>query len=106
MNIMKRALVVLTFSFFLAGCAATVSPVTGFWYTNVDGPITATSAPEEASRVGRASATSVLGIIATGDASIQQAARNGGISEIHHVDFEARSYIGVLAEFTVVVYGN
>ena len=103
---MKRILAVLAFTALLGGCAATVSPVTGFWYTNVNGPITATGAPEEATRVGRASATSVLGVIATGDASIQAAARNGGIREIHHVDFESQSYIGVLAEFTVVVYGN
>ena len=103
---MKRILAVLAITALLGGCAATVSPVTGFWYTNVNGPITATGAPDEATRVGRAAATSVLGIIATGDASIQQAARNGGIREIHHVDFEAQSYFGVLAEFTVVVYGN
>ena len=103
---MKKLFAVLATTILLGGCAATVSPVTGFWYTNVEGPVTATSAPDEATRVGRASATSVLGIIATGNASIQQAARNGGIREIHHVDFEAQSYIGVLAEFTVVVYGN
>ena len=103
---MKRLLAVLTVTLFLGGCASAVSPVTGFWYTNVDGPIAATSAPDEATRVGRASTRSVLGIIATGDASIQRAARDGGISEIHHVDFESRSYFGVLAEFTVVVYGN
>ena len=54
----------------------------------------------------RATVRSFFGAIATGDASIQTAAQNGGITEIHHVDYEAQNVAGVIADFTVVVYGN
>ena len=98
------AIVVLAFS--AGGCAVTVGPVTGVMYTNAKYPWTATGSPKEATRVGRATVRSFFGAIATGDASIQTAAQNGGITEIHHVDYEAQNIFGVLADFTVVVYGN
>lgn len=105
---MKRVFtpVLLAAAMILGGCAAGIQPVTGIMYSNVKGPMTATSAPEEAKRVGRASARSILGLIATGDASIAAAARDGGIREIHYVDYETQSLFGVVSEFTVVVYGN
>ncbi|WP_111657960.1 TRL-like family protein [Isoalcanivorax indicus] len=103
---MKRFLLAAIAAAFLSGCATAHMPVTGFMYGNVKGPMTATAAPEEATRVGRASVRSILGIIASGDASIHTAARNGGIREIHYVDYESQTFFGVLAEFTVVVYGN
>ena len=103
---MKKLIASCALAMLLSGCAMTQSPVTGMIYTNVKAPFAATAAPEQPQRVGRASVRSVLGIIATGDASIQTAARNGGIREIHFVDYESQNFFGVLAEFTVVVYGN
>lgn len=91
----------------LGGCmAAGVSPVTGFVYTNVKGPVTATQNDTRPTKVGRASARSIMGWWAMGDASIDTAAKNGGISKIHHVDFETQTVLGVIADFTVVVYGD
>lgn len=101
----KLSALLMSFSL-LGGCATAVSPVTGLMYANVKAPMTATAADDKPQRVGRASVRSVLGIIATGDASINTAARNGGIREIHYVDYESQNFFGVLAEFTVVVYGN
>lgn len=105
---MKRliALSTVAASLVLGGCASVNAPVTGFAYTNVKAPLTATSAPKEPTRVGRATLRSFFGAVATGDASIQTAAQNGGIAEIHHVDYEAQSIFGVIADYTVVVYGN
>ncbi|MCK5875263.1 MAG: TRL-like family protein [Alcanivoracaceae bacterium] len=103
---MKKLMALCAATVLLSGCAASMSPVTGMIYSNVKAPLTATAAPEQPQRVGRASVRSVLGLIATGDASIQTAARNGGIREIHFVDYESQNFFGVLAEFTVVVYGN
>lgn len=103
---MKNMIALVVAAFFLTGCAASMSPVTGYMYTNISAPLTATAAPEAPSRVGRASIRSIMGILATGDASIQTAARNGGIREIHYVDYESQNFFGVVAEFTVVVYGN
>lgn len=103
---MKKMLLLLVSALALNGCASATMPVTGFLYGNVSAPLTATVSSEKPTRVGRASARSLFGVIASGDASIQTAARNGGITEIHHVDYESQNFFGVLAEFTVVVYGN
>ena len=90
----------------LGGCASSTSPVTGFMYSNIKAPMAVNQAGDKPQRVGRASVRSILGILATGDASIATAARNGGIREIHYVDYESQNFFGVLAEYTVVVYGN
>lgn len=90
----------------LGGCARAMSPVTGTMYSNIKAPLSATVAGEKPQRVGRASVRSIMGIVASGDASIATAARNGGIREITYVDYESQNFFGVLAEFTVVVYGN
>lgn len=106
-TVMKKslALVLVATTALLGGCATAPKPVTGL-YANVKGPLVATGASGEARLVGRASARSVLGLIATGDASIAAAVREGGIREIHYVDYETQSFFGIVSEFTVVVYGN
>jgi TRL-like protein family len=91
---------------FLAGCGAyAVSPVTGFLYTEIKGPITATNNATY-SKVGTAYVTSILGLIARGDASIETAAKNGGITKIHHVDYAVKSILGLVATYTTTVYGE
>ena len=87
------------------GCAMAASPVTGFVYSDVDAPMSINSDADNTKK-GVSSCRSYLGICATGDASIQAAAANGGISKIHHVDFRSYSILGVYAEFTTVVYGE
>ena len=103
---MKKIFALMLMASMLGGCAAVDTPVTGFMYANVKAPMAVNQAGEKPQRVGRASVRSILGILATGDASIATAARNGGIREIHYVDYEAQNFFGVLAEYTVVVYGN
>ncbi len=105
---MKNSLLTLlvVFSLVLTSCGAFVSaPLTGFLYTDMKGPHTVTSNPI-ANKVGSAEATSILGIVATGDASISTAARNGGITKISHVDYQAKSILGIVAKYTVYVYGE
>lgn len=58
------------------------------------------------SKVGTAEAKSYLGLVALGDASIQTAAREAGITRIHHVDYQAKSYVGLYTIYTVIVYGD
>ena len=90
----------------LAGCAAyAVSPVTGFVYSEVKGPGSATS-NSGYSKVGTATAESFLGFVAMGDASISAAMEDGGITKIHHVDYESKNILGIYATFTVIVYGE
>jgi hypothetical protein len=103
---MKRLLALSLVCLALGGCAVVSSPVTGFMYTGVSGPITTGPDQTTPNKVGRATMRSIFGIYASGDASIQTAAKNGGISKIHHVDYEAQSIFGVIADFTTVVYGE
>ncbi len=65
---MKKLLLLLVGAVALSGCASSAMPVTGLLYGNVKAPLTATASTEKAPRVGRASARSILGIIASGDA--------------------------------------
>jgi len=90
----------------LSSCAvSSVAPVVGSIYTDVKAPLAVTS-NTGASKVGTAYAESILGIIATGDASIEAAARQGGIQSIRHVDYKATSILGLYAKYTVYVYGE
>ena len=75
----------------LAGCVK--SPLVGGIYTDV-------------SKVGTAEAKGYVGVVALGDASIQAAAREAGITRIHHVDYQAKSYVGVYTIYTIIVYGD
>jgi len=90
----------------LQGCAVGRAPVTGFLFSNVSGPIIATANPDKPTKVGKSSAKSVLGLIARGDASIEAAMKNGGITKIHHVDYKTTVLFGVLAQTTTIVYGD
>jgi len=103
--IISLILVLFTASL-LTGCAAmAVSPVTGMWYTDVKAPLTATANPGY-SKTGTAKCTSILGLIATGDASIEAAMKNGGITKVHHVDYKSNSILGIYAVYTVIVSGE
>ncbi len=100
-------LVVLAMASFLClqGCAGVITPAVGTIYSDVKGPLTATSLTGS-KKVGTSSCTSILGIVAQGDASIEAAMRNGGITKIHHVDTHTESILGVYAKLTVYVYGE
>jgi hypothetical protein len=89
----------------LTGCATVKSPVTGIWWTDVKGPEGATS-NSGSSKIGTGRVTSYLGVVALGDASINTAARNAGITKIQHVDYESKSILGIIGWYTVTVYGE
>lgn len=91
----------------VAGCVAPMGPVGGVAagiYTDVSGPVAATSNPA-GSKMGQASSTGII-CVATGDSSIKTAAANGGITKISHVDYHTTSVLGVYTKTTVTVYGE
>ena len=89
--------------FLLTGCA-TIYPV-GSLYSGVKLPVNATS-NSSYSKVGKASCISVLTLIAAGDASIEAASKDGGITKIHHVDWETKNILGIIGTYTTTVYGD
>ena len=58
------------------------------------------------SKVGRATCRNILGLVAYGDASIDEAAREAGIKTIHHVDAESTRIWFFYSQYTTVVYGE
>jgi hypothetical protein len=80
-------------------------PVTGFVYSDVKGPLMATS-NSKGKKTGKATARSILGWIADGDASIAAAAKNGGITKIRTVDHKSKNILGFYAEYTTIVTGD
>ena len=105
MKIMSRLAGVAAAAMILTGCAGVMSPVSGSLYMSVKGPLAISPQPGM-SKTGTASASSILGLIAMGDASIEAAAKAGGITKIHHVDYESTNILGLYATFTTVVYGE
>ena len=71
----------------------------------VKSPVTVTENPV-GSKKGEASTVSVLGWFAVGDASVQKAAKEAGITKISHVDEESTSVLGLFAKYTITVYGE
>ncbi len=102
---MKKLLLVLGVSALFSSCAMVSSPVAAVLYTDVKFGQTVTD-NSLGKKVGTGEASSVLGIIATGDASIESAAKKAGISKISHVDVHVKNILGLYATYTVYVYGE
>jgi hypothetical protein len=86
----------------LSGCAS-VLPV-GAVYTEIKLPVTATAISGK--KHGVSDCRSIMGLVATGDCSIDTAKRNGGISKVSSVDWETRSILGIVSDYKLNVYGD
>lgn len=86
-----------------SACASTY-PI-GTIYTGVNVPQAAT-ALKGATKTGEATCTSILALVATGDCSIEAAAKNGGITEIQSVDYKVNNILGVYGTYTTIVKGK
>ncbi len=92
-------------SVFLVSCAGIPqSPILGTLYTSVKWGGVATQ-KAGFSKMGEATCRSFF-FVALGDCSITKAAQKGGISQIHHVDYETFNFFGIYSSFTVKVYGD
>lgn len=102
---MKKVLVAVALGALLFSCGLVKTPITGGAYTNVKDGLLVTG-NSGSSKVGTAEAVGYLGLVALGDASIQAAAKSAGITKIHHVDYEAKSILGIVNNYTIFVYGE
>ena len=88
----------------MSGCAA-VGPLPGAIYTNTKFPsIASQSGPGK--KTGTAQARSYLAMVAVGDASVDAACKNGGITKINTVDTKGWSILGIYSTWTTVVTGE
>ncbi len=102
---MKKFLASALFAAALMATGCVKSPVVGGAYTDVKDGLAVTG-NAGSSKVGTAEVKGYLGLVALGDASIQTAAREAGITRIHHVDYQTKSYVGVYTIYTIIVYGD
>lgn len=86
-------------------CGVTSAPVMGVIYTDVVSGNAVTS-NKLASKVGKSTATGILGLVATGDASYQTAAKSAGITKITHVDQRNYTILGIYTTYETIVYGE
>ena len=86
----------------LASCSAPMA--SGALYTNVTTGTSATSG--STAKMGQACNTSILGLVATGNASIASAKAQGGISRVASVDYKAKNILGLYGKYCVVVHGS
>jgi hypothetical protein len=89
----------------LSGCQIVASPMLGSIYTEMKYGDVATD-ETGASKEGKACGQSILGWVATGDASIQAAKAAGGITKVASVDHSAKNILGILGEWCTIVRGN
>ena len=108
---MKRLAKVLVYSVAVAaavlmtvGCS-TPYPF-GTIYTKVDLPVAVGNSELQWSRKGTASCYSILGLIANGDASINNACKNGGITKVSWVTYSVNNILGAYGIYTTTVYGD
>ncbi|MGB9741741.1 MAG: TRL-like family protein [candidate division WOR-3 bacterium] len=110
---MRKALLLGTITIvcltMLVGCVPGFYTV-GTLYTSVRTPAAAVAyygpTANQSAKVSKVTATNILGIIATGDASLEAAMKQGGITKVHHVDQEVTSILGLWSTYTIIVYGE
>ncbi|KZZ62972.1 TRL domain-containing protein, partial [Oleiphilus sp. HI0128] len=88
--------VIIVSALFMSGCATNLFPggptPAGVIITNVKGPAqnltVATDKDAQSSKMGSASVSAIAGLFAFGDASIDTAMKEAGITKVHHVDHQ------------------
>jgi hypothetical protein len=103
--LIKTALLAVALAAGLSACATAMSPVNGSIWADVKGPLGATT-ESTPSKTGKSCASSILGIIATGDASIEAAKKMGKISKVSSVDYASTNMLGFYSKFCTIVSGN
>lgn len=101
-------LAVLASSGCYAGFASGASGVPGFLYANTVTPEVGTSVTSNVAgtKVGQAECVSYLGLIASGDCSVEAAAASGKITRIHSVARKVENVLGIFAKVTIIVTGE
>ena len=90
---MKKIFLIFAVALLLSSCAITL-------------PVNATS-NEVGSKVGMSKATGYLNVLwFDQDASIQKAAKQGGITKISTVDLKQTNMLGVIQTYECIVTGN
>lgn len=89
----------------LTGCMGVGSPVIGLIFA--DAKFGDEAEPgAAATKTGKACAHSWFGLVGLGDASVETAKANGGITQVAVVDHSAKNILGIWGEFCTIVKGT
>ena len=106
---MKKLLVIPVAIAALTGCASMAfqgqGTAVGGLYVDAMTPYTVTQ-NDVGKKKGESCATSILGLITTGDASIRSAADAAGIKTVSAVDSSFMHILGLYSKYCVVVSGK
>ncbi len=90
-----------------ASCAAMGPASPALFYDGRTNPVTATSNTlSKNAKVGVSKQINVLGLVAAGDASIEKAAKDAGITKISVIDQKNMSVLGLFCKTKTIVYGE
>lgn len=100
---MKKLLAITAVALMLSACATPATEVGGALFSMTQQPFSVTGNPGR--KVGKACGTNILGLLISGDMSVEAAKKNGGITRVATVDKDIKSY-AVYAEVCIVVTGD
>ncbi len=103
---MKKVLIPLcAAAMMLTGCLMPIGPIPTLVTTNAGDAGGFIDNSVKMTRTGKATANGIL-LLTQGDCSIAAAMKDGGITKIHHVDYEVNYILGIIASKTTIVYGE
>jgi hypothetical protein len=103
---MKKVLAGLALAVLFGGCVvAPFQPPMGV-VSSVKAPLSTEGNFNAGSKSGEASVVSILGIVSTGDCSIDAAAKDGGLNKVNHLDYDYMNIFGIYQKVTVIAYGE
>ncbi len=114
MNLLRKLSVVAVLSLGatgLSGCAGVAFAGTGApgfssLYANTSSKQWINETTKLGAKSGEGCITSILGIVTTGDASVNEITRKANINRVTHIDHKLENMIGLYAKYCVVVYGD
>jgi len=99
---MKKTLFLLGALALLSGCASYYPH--GFYSTSGKMGVQDNGGPT--TKTGKACMKSILGLAASGDASVEAAKANGNITKVSTIDYEVDNLLGVYGTYCTVVKGE
>ena len=99
----------------MTGCATGIFPggptPAGIIYTNMTSPAqnlaVSTDPSAKPTKTGKGTVVAILGLVSQGDAGIEAAMKDGGITRIQSVDHNIELYVfGILVKETTIVHGD
>lgn len=107
MRIILSSVIALVTVGLFTGCATVGSRAgAGMLYTNVKDYTNVEYINGGTSKVGKACGNNILGLVVTGDMSLDSAKKKAGITKVSSVDYEGNSILGLYNTVCLVVHGE